>query len=83
LIKIIFPAAYGIAVLSQAKITDKPHFEGVFNLYAFFNERNNLIEFQSSEISERSNDEILEAIKITAKYAKTFCELHDNVAHPS
>jgi len=36
LIKITFPRAYGIAVLSQAKITDKLHFEGVFNLYAFF-----------------------------------------------
>jgi hypothetical protein len=58
-----------------------PNFEGFFNLYAFGNENNGLIEFRSTSIVERSNNELLEAIKITGKYGGIFCDLHDNIAH--
>jgi hypothetical protein len=58
-----------------------PNFEGFFNLYAFGNENNGLIEFQSSSITERSNNEISLAIEITAKYGGIFCSLHDDISY--
>ena len=77
LVKIIPEAMQDYEYLSNKS---HPNFEGFFNLYAFHNENNGLIEFQSPSIKKRSNDEVLMTIRISAKYGKIFCELHDSIA---
>jgi hypothetical protein len=56
-----------------------PNFEGVFGLYAFHYE-NHFIEFDSSFMEKRNNDEILKIIRISCKYGAIFCKYHDDIA---